>query len=152
VGVAAEAMLFLCIWVLVMALATRDTLQGCVCVVALRGILRSVGLAHSVLVTSELLFFSELSAVTVYDEAAVCNKAVHEWVDYAERAQERHTEVEQEGDAERDNEAYTALVENSGAGILKVLRGLEGWGGGVAKRDCRFLKLVQAAGALSDYC
>lgn len=69
-------MLFLCVWVLVIALLTRDVVHGCVWVVALRGILRSVGLAHGVAITSELLLFSELSAITVYDEAAICNKAV----------------------------------------------------------------------------
>jgi len=73
--------LSLCVWVLVMALATRDVGHRGVRVVALRGILRGVGLAHGVAVTFELLLFSELSAVTVYDEAAVCNKAVRsEWI------------------------------------------------------------------------
>lgn len=66
----------LCVWIFVIALATRDVVHGCVGVVALRGILRSVGLAHSAAITSELLLLSELSAVTVYDEAAICNKAV----------------------------------------------------------------------------
>jgi hypothetical protein len=80
VVVRAEAVLLLCVWVLVMALVTRDVGQGCVGVVALRGILRGVGLAHSVAITFVLLLFSELSAVSVYNEAAVCNKAVrHGW-------------------------------------------------------------------------
>ena len=67
----AKAVLLLCVWVLVIALATRDVVQGCVWVVALRSILGGVGLAHSVAITSEPLLFSELSAVTVYDEAAI---------------------------------------------------------------------------------
>jgi len=66
-----ETVVPLCVWVLVIALATRDVVHGCVWVVALRGILRGVGLAHRMAITSELLLFSELSAVTVYDEAAI---------------------------------------------------------------------------------
>lgn len=72
----AESVLSLCVWVFVMALATRDVAHGCMWVVALRGILRSVGLAHGVAITPVLLLFRELSTVTVYDKAAVCNKVV----------------------------------------------------------------------------
>ena len=74
--VTTEAMFLLCIWVLVMALLTRNVVQGLVCVVATRGIVRSVGLTHGVAIAFVPLFFGELNAVTVYDEAAVCNKAV----------------------------------------------------------------------------
>ena len=45
-------------------------------VVTLRGVPRGVGLAHGMAIASELLLFGELNAVTVYDEAAVCYKAV----------------------------------------------------------------------------
>lgn len=72
----AEAVLFLCVWVLVMTLATADVGQGCVCVVALGGILCGIGLAHGVAIAFELLLFGELMAVTMYDDASVCNTAV----------------------------------------------------------------------------
>lgn len=60
-------------------MATRDVAHGCVWVVALRGILRSVGLAHGMAITAVLLLFRELSTVTVYNKAAVCNKVVKVW-------------------------------------------------------------------------
>jgi len=79
VGGSAEAVLFLRVWVLVMALATRDAAHGCVWVVTLWGVLRGVGLAHGVAITPVLLLFRELNTVTVYDKAAVCDKAVRVW-------------------------------------------------------------------------
>jgi hypothetical protein len=82
------------VWVLVMALATRDVAHGRVWVVALWGVLRGVGLAHGVAIAPELLLFRELNTVTVYNKAAV--------------------EVDQEGDGVRNHEANTAPVENSG--------------------------------------
>jgi len=123
-----ETVLFLCIWVLVISLATRDVVHGCVWVVALGGILRGVGLAHGVAIPSVLLLFSELSAITVYDEAAV--------------------KVEQEGEAERNNEAYTALVENRGTSSFKRFLRLAGRG----QRDSGSLELVQAVGTFVDDC
>jgi len=88
----AKAVLLLRVWVLVMALATNDAAQRCVWVVALWRVLRGVGLAHGVAITPVLLLFCELNTVTVYDKAAI--------------------EVDQEGDAGRNNEANTALIEN----------------------------------------
>ena len=93
----AEAVLFLCVWVLVIALAARDVVQGCMWVVALRGILGGVGLAHSVAITSENLFFSELSAVTVYDEAAIWNKAaVSPWITLKRHKSDVHRLIRRE--------------------------------------------------------
>lgn len=87
-----KAVLPLRVWVLVMALATSDAAHRCVWVVALWGVLRGVGLAHGVAITPVLLLFRELNTVTVYDKAAI--------------------KVDQEGDAGRNNEGNTALIEN----------------------------------------
>jgi hypothetical protein len=59
-----------------MTLATRNAGHRCMWVVSLRGVPASVGLAHSVAITPVLLFLSELSAVALYYDTAVCNKKV----------------------------------------------------------------------------
>lgn len=99
-----------------MALVTRDVAHGCVWVVALWCILCGVGLAHGVATTPVLLLFRELNTVTVYDKAAVCIKAVKLWW-MTLKGQEGRTEVDQEGDGVRNNEANTAPVENIGTCI-----------------------------------
>jgi len=117
------------VWVLVMALATSDAAHRCVWVVALWSVLRGVGLAHGVTITPVLLLFRELNTVTVYDKAAI--------------------EVNQEGDAGRNNEGNTALIENRRTLIKEVLLRLAGSRG---IWECGTLELVQAVTAFVDEC